>query len=68
MIFRSEECGEVVIEPPGDFGRWGVFEVDDGVLVAGKVGLIEEGAGAVDEAAELVGGVLGDTLVVKAAE
>ena len=68
LIFRGEKGAEVVIEPPGDFGRWGVFEVDDGVFVAGEVGLIEEGAGAVDETAELVGGVLGDTLVVKAAE
>ena len=68
VIVGSEEGAEVVIEPPGDFGRWGILEVDDGVLVAGKVGFVEEGAGAVDEAAEFVGGVGADALMVKAAE
>ena len=68
MIFRSEEGGEVVIEPPGDFGRGRVLEVDDRVLVAGEVGLAEEGAGAVDEAAVFVLGVGTDALVVESAE
>ena len=50
VIFRGEKGGEMVIEPPGDAGRWGIFEVDDGVFVAGEVGFVEKGAGAMDEA------------------
>ena len=68
MILGSEEGAEVVIEPPGDFGRGGIFEVDDGVFVAGEVGFVKEGAGAVDEAAKLVGGVGADALLVETAE
>jgi hypothetical protein len=58
----------VVIEPPGDFGRRRVFEVDNGVFVAGKVGLVKQGAGAVDEAPELVGGVGANAFLVETAE
>ncbi len=54
LIAGGEEGGLVMIEPPGDFGRRGVLEVDDGVLVAGEIGFVEEGAGAVDEAMVLV--------------
>ncbi len=39
-----------MIEPPGDARRGRVFEVDDGVLVAGEFALVKERAGAMDEA------------------
>jgi hypothetical protein len=68
MIVGCQEGAEVVIEPPCDFGRGRIFEVDDGVLVARKVGFVEEGSGAVHQAAKLVGGIGADALVVKAAE
>ena len=68
MIFGREEGAEVVIEPPGDSGRGGIFEIDDGVFVAGKVGLIKQRAGAVDEAVKLVFGVWADALLVESAE
>jgi hypothetical protein len=58
----------VVIEPPRDFRRAGILEIDDGVFVAGEIGLIEEGAGPVDEATELVGGAGVDALLVETAE
>jgi len=68
VVLRGEESAEVVIEPPGDFGRGGVFEVDDGVLVAGEVGFVKEGAGAVDEAAKLVGCARVDAFLMETAE
>jgi len=58
----------MVVEPPGDFGRGGVFEVDDGVLVAGEFALVKEGAGAVDEAVVFVNGVGRDALAMEAGE
>jgi hypothetical protein len=39
-----------VIEPPGDVGRTGVLEIDDGILVAVKLFLIEKSARTMQEA------------------
>jgi len=58
----------VVIEPPGDAGRGRIFEIDDGVFVAGELGLIEEGSGAMDEAVVFVVGAGMDALLVESAE
>jgi hypothetical protein len=58
----------MVVEPPGDARRGRVLEVDDGVLIAGEVGLLKERAGAVDEAVVLVERVGGDALAVEARE
>src|SRR4051794_41932045 len=57
-----------MIEPPGDLLGAGVFEVHDGILVAIELGLIEESAGAVNQAAELESHILADTLAVEARE
>ncbi len=40
----------VVIEPPGDFGRTGILEIDDGILVAVKLLLVEKSAGTMQQA------------------
>ena len=45
-----EKCAFVVIEPPGDFGRTGILEIYDGVFVAIKLLLVEEGASAMQQA------------------
>ncbi len=68
MIFGGEEGAEVVIEPPGNAGRRGIFEVDNGVFVAGEFSLVEEGAGAVNEAVVFVIGARMDALLVEPAE
>jgi len=68
LILGREECGEVVIEPPGDARRSRVLEVDDGVLVASKLAFVEERAGAVNEAVVGVRRVGLDALAVKARE
>jgi hypothetical protein len=58
----------MVVEPPGDARRGRVFEVDDGVLVAAKLALIEERSGAMRQAVVLVGGAGGNAFTVKARE
>jgi hypothetical protein len=68
LILGGEEGGLMVVEPPGDFWRGGVFEVDDSVLVAAELGLVKQRAGAMDEAAVLVAGTWGDALAMKARE
>jgi hypothetical protein len=68
LILGGEESAEVMVEPPGNPWRGGVLEVDDGVLVAGEVGFVEEGSGAVDEAVVGVGSVFCNALAVKAGE
>jgi hypothetical protein len=40
----------VVIEPPGDFGRTGILEIDDGILVAVELLLVEKSARAMQQA------------------
>jgi hypothetical protein len=40
----------VVIEPPGDFGRTGILEIDNGILVAIELVFVEERAGAMQQA------------------
>ena len=47
-----EKCALVMIEPPGDLGRTGVLEIDDGVLVAVELLLVEKRAGAMDQSGE----------------
>ena len=58
----------MVIEPPGDVWRRRIFEVDDGVLVAGKLGLIEERTGAMHQAVVLVIGPRSNALAVETRE
>ena len=48
-IGGREKRALVMIEPPGNVGRTGVLEVDDGVFVAVKVFLIEERACPVEQ-------------------
>jgi len=57
-----------VIEPPGYMRGGRVFEVDDGVLVAGKFGLIEERAGTMHQAVVLVIGTRSNALAVETRE
>jgi hypothetical protein len=61
-----EECALMMIEPPRDVGRTRVFEVDDRVLVAVKLLLIEQRAGAVNEAGKLELGVAANALAIEA--
>ena len=49
-ILGRKECALVMIEPPGNLGRAGVFEVDNGVFVAVKICFVEKRAGAMQQA------------------
>lgn len=55
-----------MVEPPGDFARTRIFEIDDGVFVAIKIGFVEERAGAVQQARVYKINVVADALSVKA--
>src|SRR3954452_7354628 len=49
-VFGSEERALVMIEPPRNFLRRGVFEVEDGIFVAIKIFFVEQSAGTMHEA------------------
>lgn len=49
-VFGREKCALVVVKPPGDFWRTGIFEIDDGIFVAVKIGFIEKRSGAMQQA------------------
>ena len=68
MILGREKGAEVMVEPPGDAVRRGIFEVDDGILIAGKIRFIKEGSSAVDQAVITVGSILRDAFAMKARE
>jgi hypothetical protein len=68
VILGSEKSREVMVKPPCDTGRGGVFEIDDGVFVADKLVFVKERAGAMDEAVVLVTGSGGDALAMKSRE
>src|SRR5262249_27072792 len=50
VVFRSQECTLVMIEPPCDLRRGRVLEIDNRVFVAGEFSLIEKRSGAMKEA------------------
>src|SRR5882672_7158923 len=65
IVFRREKCAQMMIEPPGDLGRSGVFEVDNRVLVSNEISFIEERSGAVHKAMVLIAGILANALAMK---
>src|ERR1700733_10915196 len=58
----------MVIEPPGNFRRAGIFEIDDGVLIAIKLRFIEQRARAMEEAGIDEVHVAAHAFAIKAAE
>jgi hypothetical protein len=68
VILWGEEGGLVMVEPPGDAGRGGVLEIDDGVFVAGEFALVKERTGAMDQAVILVGCAGVDALAMEASK
>src|SRR5207244_411096 len=55
----------VMIEPPGDFRRAGVLEIDDGIFPAVEFGFIEERTGTVQQSAENEVGILPNALLIE---
>ena len=66
VVLGREKGREMMVEPPGDAGRGRVLEIDDGVFVAGKLALVKERPGAMDEAVVFVRCACGDALAVEA--
>ncbi|HEX8811517.1 MAG TPA: hypothetical protein VF742_05955 [Terracidiphilus sp.] len=48
-VSRREEGALVMVEPPGNVGRTGVFEIDNSVFVTVELFLVEQRTGAVDQ-------------------
>jgi hypothetical protein len=57
-----------MVEPPSDFGRTGVLEIDDGIFVAVEMRFIKERSRAMQQAGEDEGGVLANALPIKTRE
>ena len=55
-----------MVEPPGNFGRTGVFEIDDGILVAVELIFVEQRPGTVDQAGEDEVGIAANALAIEA--
>jgi len=55
-----------VIEPPGDLWGRRVLEIHNRVLVAGEIGFVEQGSGAVQQSGEFEFHVTADSLAVEA--
>jgi hypothetical protein len=68
MVLRSQKGGLVVIEPPGDPGGRGILEIDDGILVTGELGFVEQGPGPVHQAVIFISRARGNTFTIKACE
>ncbi len=62
----SKERALVMIEPPGDFGRAGILEIDDGVFVAIKLLLVKQRPGAMKQSGEDETGVTANALPIEA--
>jgi hypothetical protein len=56
----------MMIEPPGNFRRGGVFEIDDCVLIARELAFVKESPGAMDQTVVGVGRALGDAFAMEA--
>jgi hypothetical protein len=56
----------MMIEPPGNLGRTGVFEIDDGVFITVEMRLVEERAGAMQQAGKNEFGVVANAFAIEA--
>ncbi len=68
LIRRSEKGAQMMIEPPGDARRSAVLEVDDRVLVAGKIRLLKECSGSMHQPVIVVVRILANAFAVEAHE
>lgn len=57
-----------MVEPPCNFGRTGIFEIDNCVFVAVEMGFVKKRSRAVQEAGEEEVGVFANALAIEAGE
>src|SRR5262249_19332222 len=67
-VLRAQERRFVMVEPPGDLRRTGIFEIDDRVLVPSELLLIKQRPGPMQQPHELELHIIADTLAVKTGE
>ena len=67
-IGRREKRALVMVKPPGNFGRTGVLEIDDGVFVAVEMGFVKQRSRAMHEAGKDEIGILANALAIEAGE
>ncbi len=67
-VGRREKRALMMIEPPCDLRRTRIFEIDDGIFVTGKMRLVEQRPGAMQQAGKLEVHVAADALAVEAGE
>src|ERR1700676_1804281 len=65
-IFRGEERTLMVIEPPGEFRRIGIFEIDNDVFIAVEKAALPGVHGAVSHSTEMKIRLRVETFAVKA--
>jgi hypothetical protein len=58
----------MVIEPPGNLGRTGILEIDNGILVAIELVFVEQRAGAVQQTRVNELHITADAFAVKTGE
>jgi hypothetical protein len=68
VIRWGQKCTQMVVEPPRNFRRRRILKVDDGIFIAGEVGLVEQRACSMHESVIGVGSASGKTLAMKAGE
>src|SRR5271155_5131851 len=67
-VGRREKRTFVMVEPPGDLGRTGVLEIDDGIFVAVEMGFVKKRSGAMQQSGEDEVSVFANALAIKAGE
>jgi hypothetical protein len=68
VVFWSKKCALMMVKPPGNFRRWRVLEVNDCILVADEIVLIEERTGAMYQTKVGETGVIANAFRIKARE
>ena len=67
-IGRRKKCALMMVEPPRDFRRTGIFEVNDGVLITVKFFFVEQGAGAVHQSGKDEFSIAANALAIETRE
>ena len=68
VVLGGQKRRLVMVEPPGNPGRRGVFEVHNGVFVAGKLALVKERSGAMHQAVIFIAGFGRNALTMESGE
>jgi hypothetical protein len=68
VVFWRKKCALMMVEPPGNLGRRGVFEIYNGILITGKLALVEKRSRAMKQSKVFESRAVADALAVKPRE